>query len=522
MEPPGDSPITHLLRPTVIPKPLTELAELLDVVGEGLGDTSIVGVTLDSRRVADGDLYAALAGAHVHGAQFAEQAAGAGAVAILTDEVGVDLIDSELGVPVLVVDDPREVLGKVSSWVYDDPSAKLKIIGVTGTDGKTTVAMLAEAALQAAGLVTGLIGTVVTRIGDRSQPAVRTTPEAPDLHALLAVMIEHGVEAVAMEVSSHALALGRVSAVAFDVAVFTNLGHDHLDFHGDQEHYFEAKASLFTPAYSRAAVVCVDDEWGERLANNASIPTATFSVLGHDDHSTEIADWTVADLDTASVGWKFRLLGPQGQYRAGCRLPGLFNVSNAVAATVAVATITGDISQAASGVAQSPGVPGRMEQVGTDTAIAALVDYAHTPDAVARAIAVGRTLADSRFGRLIVVLGCGGDRDTEKRPLMGAAAARGADVAIITDDNPRTEDPAVIRREMMAGMGRDGTVTRAETVEIGDRVAALRHAVAIARDEDVILALGKGHEATQEVNGIRTALDDRLVLGAALTGEHRD
>lgn len=255
---PADGDPVQTIRPTIIPKSIGKLAAIAGSAASEIPDGTgtwppapiITGITLDSRRVAPGDLYAALPGANVHGAAFAEQAVGAGAVAILTDPEGAQLIDrSGVSAPIVSVADPRSSLGRVSSWVYDEPSKRLQIIGITGTDGKTTVAMLAEAGLKAAGLTTGLIGTVLTRIGEHALRSVRTTPEAPDLHALLALMVEQGVQTVAMEVSSHALALGRVSGVDFDVAVFTNLGHDHLDFHGDQEHYFEAKASLFTSEY---------------------------------------------------------------------------------------------------------------------------------------------------------------------------------------------------------------------------------------------------------------------------------
>jgi len=532
---------SELIRPTVAGKSLKEIAALAGAVdsptrGDRAANADITGITLDSRRVAVGDLYAALPGANAHGASFAKQAIDAGAVAVLTDRAGAEILerDSDFNsdvntdvnsafVPVIVASDPRSRLGRISSWIYDDPSAQLKIIGITGTDGKTTVAMLAEAGLRASGLETGLIGTVATRIGAQTLASIRTTPEAPDLHALLAVMVERGVQAVAMEVSSHALTLGRVSGVDVDVAVFTNLGHDHLDFHGDQEHYFEAKASLFTPEYAQQAIVCIDDVWGRRLAARALIPTTTFSVSANSQAGGELVpDWTVTDIDTQEVGWTFRLVSPVGSFPGGCRLPGLFNVSNAVAAVAAVSVLTGDPASAAAGVASSPGVPGRMEQVGFGGGTAVLVDYAHTPDAVIRAIAVGRTIAASRSGRLVVVLGCGGDRDREKRPLMGAAAVRGADVAIITDDNPRSEDPAKIRREMMAGMASGVPAIHAETVEIGDRVAALTHAVRIAGPNDVILALGKGHEATQEINGVRFPLDDREVLAAARRGTVSD
>ncbi len=516
-----------LIRPTVEPKTLRSLLGLLNVSAEPTDATDtamLTGVTLDSRRVAAGDLYAALPGEHVHGAMFAAQAVAAGAVAVLTDEAGAQRLATEsISAPVVVVPDPRARLGEVSAWVYDYPARDLRIIGVTGTDGKTTVAMLAESGLRACGFATGLIGTVVTRIGDEELAAVRTTPEAPDLHALLALMRERGVQAVAMEVSSHALSLGRVAGVDFDVAVFTNLGHDHLDFHGDQESYFQAKALLFTPAYTQNAVISVDDAWGRRLASESHIRTTTFSISANqqsteDSGESVRADWTTSDVTMVDVGWTFTIHHGDSQVAGGCPLPGLFNVSNALAATIAVASISGDEAGAAAGVAASRGVPGRMQLVTSASPVIALVDYAHTPDAVTRAIEVGRDVARARGGRLIAVLGCGGDRDREKRPLMGAAAAAGADITIITDDNPRSEDPAAIRQEMMAGVATVVQSSVGQVHEIGDRVQALNLAVSLATGTDVILALGKGHEATQEINGQRIPLDDRVILSQALVG----
>jgi UDP-N-acetylmuramoyl-L-alanyl-D-glutamate--2,6-diaminopimelate ligase len=301
---------------------------------EPVPNEAVTGITLDSRQVMSGDLYCALAGANVHGADYADQAIGAGAAVILTDQIGAARVRSTWpDFPLLVADNPRAMVGELASWVYGYPSESMKIIGITGTDGKTTTAMLAEAGLQAAGFSTGLIGTIATRIGNEEMPSVRTTPEAPELQALLAVMLERGVTAVVMEVSSHALALGRVSGIRFDLAIFTNLGHDHLDFHKSQEEYFSVKARLFTSEFSQAALVCVDDTWGKRLASTAEIPTQTYSVaMDGDGHTAESTpDWSVSGLTIESVGWRFVVAGPTGSAPGGCQLPGLFNVRNALA-----------------------------------------------------------------------------------------------------------------------------------------------------------------------------------------------
>lgn len=503
------------LRPIPVSRSLPAIAGGYDWLDE-IPDVTVCGITLDSRSVLPGDLYCALPGANTHGARFAAEAVSRGCVAILTDPVGRDLILAEFPTcPVLVCDDPRSRLGYVSSAVYGHPSRSLRIIGITGTDGKTTTAMLAEAGLREAGFATGLIGTIATRIGDDHLKAVRTTPEAPDLHATLAVMVERGVQAVAMEVSSHAIALGRVSGVRFDVAVFTNLGHDHLDFHIDQEEYFAVKARLFSDEFTDRAIICIDDEWGERLAESAAIPVESYSVAPAGS-PRKSADWVVADLAIVDVGWQFQISGPRGVSVAGCRLPGLFNVRNALAAVAASSAIGADLQLASRGVAECMAVPGRMEPVEAASGLAVLVDYAHTPDAVARALGVGQELASHRGGRLLVVVGCGGNRDRGKRPLMGEVAARLADVVVITDDNPRAEDPAQIRREMMTGVARVPAELRAEVREIAGREDALREVVRMASRDDVILALGKGHETTQEINGEFHPLDDRLMLARVL------
>ena len=461
-----------------------------------LEGVAVTGCTLDSRAVQPGDLYAALPGARVHGADFAAAAVAAGAVAVLTDERGAAQAAGS-GVPVLVADDPRSVLGAVSRWVHGDPGAGMTLVGLTGTNGKTTTAFLVEAGLRAAGHRTGLLGTVLTRIGDAVVPSVRTTPEAPDLQALLAVMRERGTTAVAMEVSSHALALGRVDGVRYDVAGFTNLSQDHLDFHASMADYEAAKASLFTPARARTGVLNVDDPAGRRIARSAGIPVVTFG---------EDADWSVHEVDLHPGGSRFRVRGPGVDLRGSVRLPGAFNTANALAAIACLVTAGVPADAAVRGVADCPGVPGRMEAVDVGQPFLALVDYAHTPDAVSRVVAAARGLTR---GRVLVVLGCGGDRDRGKRPLMGAAAAQ-ADVAVLTSDNPRGEDPLAILAEMAAA-------APAALVE-PDRAAAIALAVQAAHPGDVVVVAGKGHETGQEQGGVVTPFDDRTVLREVLRG----
>jgi len=512
------TPIAGLVRPKRAPQSLRSLGDAIGDIGavSDVPEVLVSGVSLDSRRIAEGDLYAALPGEHHHGAAFIAQAAASGAVAVLTDPDGAALA-GDSGIPTLVVSDPRAVLGRISASVYGDPAKDLAIVGITGTDGKTTTAMLLEAALRATGVKTGLIGTVATKIIDDVLPAVRTTPEAPDLHALLAVMRERGVSVVAMEVSSHALALGRVDGVDFSLAVFTNLGHDHLDFHGDLDSYFAAKAKLFEPTLTRAGLVCVDDEWGRDLAGAATIPVATYSVPGEGALAqTAEATWRVVDLRPDAAGWAFDVVGPAVRVACGTRLPGLFNVRNAVAAVASGVILGHDPGAVAQGVRDCPGVPGRMESVKTSLPITVLVDYAHTPEAVDRALRVAKAVATRGNGSVLAAVGCGGDRDPAKRATIGATAAELAEIVAITDDNPRSEDPAVIRAAVMAGALSVDLPQRAQIAEIGDRRAALEWLVEYAEEGDVVIALGKGHETGQDVDGVVSPFDDRLIFATAL------
>jgi UDP-N-acetylmuramoyl-L-alanyl-D-glutamate--2,6-diaminopimelate ligase len=472
-------------------------------------DVTVTGLSLSTDRVLPGDLYAALPGSRSHGAAYAARAVEAGAVAVLTDAAGRAECES-LGVPVLVVPDPRAVLGALAARVYGHPADALTVVAVTGTQGKTTTTRLAESGLQASGTTAAVIGTVGTRVNGRDVKTTLTTPEAPDLHALFAVMREEQVAGCAMEVSSHALVMGRVDGVVFDVAAFTNLGRDHLDFHGSVEEYFAAKASLFTPQRTRLGLVNVDDAYGRRLVQEATVPIRTFSAGGRE------ADWTAREITSGPQGSTFVVDAPGREpFPAAVRLPGAFNVANTLCAIAALGEAGFDPAAVARGIAGSAGVPGRLEPVDAGQPFLALVDYAHKPDAVRAAL---EALRPQTEGRLLVVLGAGGDRDTGKRPLMGEISARLADVLVVTDDNPRTEDPAQIRAEVLAGAREVPAAQAADLHEEGDRRAAIRLAVSLARPGDTLVVAGKGHETGQEVHGTVYPFDDRQVLREELEG----
>lgn len=519
---------------------LRALAELSGA-GRAVPDVLVTGVSLDSRSVRPGDLYAALPGFNVHGARFTADAVRLGAVAVLTDEAGAEIIRGRgeataapsepeggrsLGgdVPVLVVDGPRGRLGRLAAAIYGDPGSDLTLVGITGTNGKTTTAYLLESALRADGRRTGLIGTIETRVGDDRLESAHTTPEATDVHALLAVMRERGVDTCVMEVSSHALDQHRVDGVVYDVALFTNLSQDHLDYHPSMEDYFAAKAQLFTPERALTGVVCVDDEWGRRLAQRATVPVTTLATT---DAS---ADWGVverpADGGEEVHGQPFRLVHRSGdvELSLASHLPGHFNVANTALAAVGLLTLGLGPERVEAALAVPPTVPGRMEVVsgGGVGEPRCIVDFAHTPDAIDVALAA---LRPSTTGRLIAVLGAGGDRDRGKREAMGRAAAQHADIVLVTDDNPRSEDPAQIRAAVIAGATaavRGGTAVARSVVDGGARSEAIREAVALAvRDSasgvvDTVVVLGKGHEKGQEVNGVKHPFDDREAVQSAL------
>lgn len=483
-----------------------------------LAEMTVTDLTHDSRQVRPGWLFCAIRGERVDGHDFAADAVAAGAVALLVER------RLEVGVPQLVVPAVRPAIGPLAAAVHGRPAAQLTVVGVTGTDGKTTTCHLLEAAFGAGGLGTGVLGTVATRIHGAVQPlphrgwtpgGMRTTPEAPDLQRLLAVMRRRGVDAVALEVSSHGLDQHRVDGTRFDVAVFTNLSRDHLDYHTDLEGYYTAKARLFHPSLTERAVICVDDDWGRRLAREATVPVVTFGTA---------ADAAVRVLDVVSspAGTHFRLTGRgwDADVELTTRLVGAHNALNAAAAYVAAVEAGLDGEAAAAGIAACEGVPGRLEPIEAGQPFAVLVDYAHTPVALERVVAACHALLGD--GRLHVVVGCGGDRDHSKRPAMGRIAAT-AGRAVLTSDNPRSEDPAVILEQMMAGAAR---VPGAEVVVEADRRRAITAALTAANPNDVVLIAGKGHETGQERGGTSVPFDDRDVarqvlaeLGWAARGE---
>ena len=496
--------------PTLRPQagPARRLSELAAAVGLGPAlppapDPVVRGVTLDSRLVSPGDLYVALPGRHHHGAAFAAAAAGLGAVAVLTDATGAAAA-APSGLPVLAADQPRLTMAPLAAEVYGRPADRLRMYGVTGTNGKTTTTFLLDAALRSAGHRTGTVGTIGFLLDGRALPASRTTittPESPELQALLAYLREQGADSVAMEVSSHALVLGRADAITFDVAAFTNFGRDHLDFHGDEESYFAAKAQLFTPERTRQVVLNVDDVRGrqllEQVRRTPELVVRTISLTGDGDYRVldarpEADGRSTVVADAAGRRLTFRLA-----------LPGDFNQRNALTALAMVELGGGDVEAAAAGLADAD-VPGRMQRVplgpGAPTVV---VDFAHTPQAVAAA------LQAVRERRSVAVLGCGGDRDAAKRRPMGAAAAQAADVVVVTDDNPRSEVPAAIRAEVLAGAREAGG---AEVLDGGDRRSAIRTALGLAGPDDVVAVLGKGHETGQEVAGQVTPFDDAQVV----------
>ncbi len=494
------------LRPAPVPRLLAECAVPQLLWQHTEPASAVSGITNDSRSVQPGDVYAALPGANAHGIGFLPQARAAGAAAILTDPAGApDALAS--GLPTAVVDNPRAVLGELSRWVYRDPGADMLLIGITGTNGKTTTSYLVEGGLSAAGHRTGIIGTTGIWIDDQTLPSARTTPEAPDLHAMLALMRERGVSAVVMEVSSHAVVMGRIDGLTFDVTMFTNLTQDHLDFHGTMEEYYAAKALLFTPGRSRAAVICTDDEWGVRLAQSTTLPVQTYGMAARSIEppgaDPDWAAWRVEPTPTGHLAMS--VAGPDGRsLRLESPLPGLFNAANALGAYVCLVSAGVQPEHARSGLLLARSVPGRMERIGTNLAgFPVFVDYAHTPDAVRRVIAAARDLA---IGSVIVVMGCGGDRDRDKRPRMGEIAATTADKVFVTDDNPRSEDPATIRSQIIAGVP---AMFIHRVRELADRREAIRTAVLAASPGDVVLVLGKGHEQGQEAQGVISPFDDR-------------
>ena len=486
-------------RPTE-PTPLRDLvaatgpeAALLHPPGPSTAEVTVEDVTHDSRQVRPGVLFACRPGAVTDGHDFAPAAVADGAPALLVER------RLDVDVPQLLVPSVADALGPVAAAVQHHPSAEMLLLGVTGTNGKTTTAYLLEAVLVAAGHSPGLVGTVETRIAGSRVAGLRTTPEAPDLQRLLRRMRDEGVTAGAMEVSSHGLALGRVRATRFRAALFTNLTQDHLDFHADMEGYYAAKASLFDPAYTGIGVVNVDDPYGARLADETGIEVVRVSTAGAD------ADVRATDVTSDARGSTATVRLRKGSVALHVGLPGLFNVANAVLAVAAAEAVGIDPGVAAEGIAACAGVPGRMEAVDAGQPFSVFVDYAHTPDSLANVLRTVRALTDKR---ILVVVGCGGDRDAGKRRLMGRVAAELADQAVFTSDNPRSEDPQAILDAVIEGAAE---VAGGRWTADLDRRSAIATALRAAHRGDVVVIAGKGHETTQELADRTIAFDDRLV-----------
>jgi UDP-N-acetylmuramoyl-L-alanyl-D-glutamate--2,6-diaminopimelate ligase len=470
-----------------------DLVDLAAAVGshthpvEGI---TVTDVTHDSRGAGPGVLFVALRGASHDGHDFVATAADAGSPAACVED------PSAAGsLPCIVVPDTRAALPVLADRVHGHPSGRLRLVGVTGTNGKTTVAHLVGAIGRAAGLPTAVAGTLGARILDEPVPTAHTTPEASDFQRLLARMVTAGVDLAAVEVSSHALALGRSDRTEFAVGAFTNLTQDHLDLHGDMESYYLAKRRLFDQ--SARAVVWVDDSWGRRLATEVDVPCTTVGFESGDLRGEVVSQ----RFDGSTV----LVSDPDGTVELEPRLAGRFNAANAIVAAAIAREFGIGWDTIAAGVSSISAVPGRFELIDTGRDFTVVVDYAHTPDAIAACVASARDILGPD-GRVIVVVGAGGDRDQAKRPLMGAAASR-ADLAVLTSDNPRSEDPAAIIDEIASGLTDDARVL----VE-PDRRLAIRAALESARTGDAVLVLGKGHETGQEVGGVISPFDDRAVV----------
>ncbi|CAB4645691.1 unannotated protein [freshwater metagenome] len=484
-----------MTRPKTDGSELSQLATL--VSGTCVGDAKVFGVTHNSKSVQAGDLYVALLGANNHGIDFFDEAVANGAIAVASDSHGV-AIAKQKGIPTIELSNAREDMAKLAADVYGHPEQKLTLAGVTGTNGKTTTTHILRSIFLDAKKHVGVIGTLGTYLDEEHLPGARTTPESTDLYATLAVMAERGITHVFMEVSSHALALNRVSGIKFDVAIFTNLTQDHLDFHGSMENYFAAKALLFTPEFSKQAIICTDDEWGIKLAGQVKIPVITIGTKG---------DWKTSQPNSSADGITTQLIEIQNSdsISLSVNMLGSYNATNAACALAASQILGLPIAASLESLKNVRSIPGRLEKVAIDSPGTAIVDYAHTPDAVATVLTVIR---DANPSKVITVIGCGGDRDSLKRPLMGKVAAHLSDVVIITDDNPRSEDPAVIRKSVI-----DGTKHGpAQVFEVSDRRVAISQALKLAEAGDVIAVLGKGHETGQEISGKVFPFDDRVVV----------
>jgi UDP-N-acetylmuramoyl-L-alanyl-D-glutamate--2,6-diaminopimelate ligase len=478
------------------------VAELANFIGiESDLNLEFTGITSDSRGVKIGDLFVALPGANSHGANYIDEVVASGAVGVITDDAGAKLVGKKL--PVIVIPNPRRFLGAICSWFYGSPSSVMQLVGITGTNGKTTTTTILNQILVAGGKSTGLIGTVGIEIGPEKLTASYTTPEASELQSLLATMSERHISHVSMEVSSHALEARRVAGTKFSIVGFTNLTQDHLDFHGDMASYFAAKSKLFASEYGELGFINIDDKYGRELYNSAQIPMISLS------RQNSAAQWRFERIEPTTRGYSVAIRGTGGILIEGeFNLIGEHNLDNLLMAVAIASQFEIDPIVIGNSFANLKGAAGRLESVDIGQKFLALVDYAHTPDAVTRILA---TLRKSVSGRIIAVLGCGGDRDRTKRPIMGRELLEGSDLAIFTSDNPRSEAPEVILAEMIEGLE-----LKENSTTLVDRREAIAFAVASALPGDCVVILGKGHEIGQEIAGKKFAFDDRIELARAI------
>ena len=457
----------------------------------------ISGVSINAQKVVPGDLFIAFAGANTHGISYLEQAISNGAVAVLSDK------KIEASIPSFIHPKPREIVGAISAWLYGHPFESLKAVGITGTNGKTTTANLVKQIWQLNSIKSGLIGTLGVEIADDKLESARTTPEADDLQAIAAAMVEQGCKNLVMEVSSHAIDQGRIKGAKYEVVAFSNLTQDHLDYHLSMENYFQAKANLFATEYAKAAVINIDDSYGKKLSKQVKIPVVTVS------RKESTADLYLAKAEIKNGLYQVEIKSKSGEILSeNFALLGDYNLDNLLLAVAIVSSAGLSLDKIAPTISKLQSVPGRLESINAGQKFTALVDYAHTPDAVERVIA---TVKSATSGKIIGVLGCGGDRDASKRSLMGHALFNGCDLAIFTSDNPRSESAEAILKQMTAGidLGKKGLV------EI-DRKSAINLAVENAQSGDVVLLMGKGHECGQEVNSVVTPFDDRVELAESI------
>ena len=460
-------------------------------------DVVITGVSINASEVKSGDLFIALPGTKTHGMNFIDQAISKGAVAVLSDRK----IESKI--PVFIDPSPRNLVGSISDWVYNKPFSKLEAVGITGTNGKTTTSNLVKQLWELNNINSGLIGTLGVEIGEEKIAGVRTTPEADELQALAAVMVERGNTHLAMEVSSIAIDQGRINSAKYKVVAFSNLTQDHLDYHKSMDQYFDAKAKLFTPEFAQNAVINIDDQYGQRLYKMSKLPIKTVS------RSDKSADWYYSRIESLSDGYKVEISGKSGQIISGnFPLIGDHNLDNLLLAVACVSICGLTDIQITNSISKLKSVPGRLEIISAGQSFSAVVDYAHTPDAVSRVLKSVRSFTS---GRVIGILGCGGDRDKSKRLPMGQALFNGSDLSIFTSDNPRSEKAEAILKDMTAGinMAEKGFV-------LTDRKDAINFAVKTAKPGDCILLMGKGHESGQEISGVITPFDDRIELANSI------